>query len=298
MPVAAAYLAVILIWTTTPLGIKWSGEEVGFLFGVAARMVIGLALVWLLVAALRTPVPWDRNARATYAAAGTGIYLAMLLVYWSAQQIPSGWIAVLFGLAPLFTGLFATVWLGESAFTRLKVLGMGLGVAGLAVIFVTGVEGAEGSAAGTLGVLLAALVHSLSAVWIKRVGAGLHGLAVTAGSLTLAVPGFVLTWLVADGRWPPEVPLRSAAAILYLGVMGSAVGFALYYYVLRHVAATRAALITLVTPVTALLLGHVLNGEPIGLRVWAGTALILAGLLSFQVDILPIGRRGRAQRRS
>jgi drug/metabolite transporter (DMT)-like permease len=297
MPVWAAYLLVILIWTTTPLGIKWSGEEVGFLFGVASRMVIGLAVVWMLVAASGTPVPRDRGARTTYLAAGTGIYLAMLLVYWSAQLIPSGWIAVLFGLAPIFTGVFARLWLGESAFTPLKVAGMGLGVAGLGVIFLTGAEASPGTAAGVAGVLMAALVHSLSAVWVKRVGAAVHGLAVTAGSLTLAAPAFALTWLLADGHWPETVPLRSGAAIVYLGVMGSAVGFALYYYVLRQVAATRVALITLVTPVTALLLGNLLNGEPVGPRVLGGTALILGGLLSFQLDLIPLRRR-RAQRRS
>ncbi|MGD2083672.1 MAG: DMT family transporter [Chromatiales bacterium] len=301
MPVTSAYLAVIVIWSTTPLAIKWSGEDVGFLFGVAARMVIGLALVWLLVAVSGTPVPRDRASRATYGAAGGGIYVAMLLVYWSAQLIPSGWISVLFGMTPIFTGAFASIWLGEDAFAPLKVLGMALGTAGLLLIFYTGLEASPGAAAGVGGVLAAALVHSLSSVWVKRIGARLHGLAVTAGSLTLAVPLFVATWLLLDGRWPQVTPARSIAAILYLGVFGSAIGFALYYYVLRQVAATRVAVVTLVTPVSALMLGSLLNREPIGVRVWAGTALILAGLLSFQLDLLSLrrarlsaGRSGRA----
>ena len=59
-------------------------------------------------------------------------------------------------------------------------------------------------------------------------------------------------------------------------------GFAMYYYVLRHVAATRVALITLVTPVAALLLGHVLNGEALQAEALTGSATILSGLLLFE----------------
>ena len=71
-------------------------------------------------------------------------------------------------------------------------------------------------------------------------------------------------------------------SIIYLGLIGSVLGFAMYYYVLRHVEATRVALITLVTPVLALILGHNLNDEPIQTEVITGTAAILSGLLLFE----------------
>ena len=74
------------------------------------------------------------------------------------------------------------------------------------------------------------------------------------------------------------VPPRAGAAIVYLGVFGSVIGFALYYYVIKHLETSKVALITLITPVIALLLGHWLNGESIGLRLWFGTGLILLGL--------------------
>jgi len=61
-------------------------------------------------------------------------------------------------------------------------------------------------------------------------------------------------------------------------VVGSVLGFVLYFYVLRRVEANRVALITLVTPVIALFLGQEINGEDIGRRAPMGTAIILAGL--------------------
>lgn len=56
MSVPAAYLGVVLIWGTTPLAIKWSGEGVGYLFGVTGRMVIGVVLALVLVYLMRLQV--------------------------------------------------------------------------------------------------------------------------------------------------------------------------------------------------------------------------------------------------
>jgi drug/metabolite transporter (DMT)-like permease len=59
------------------------------------------------------------------------------------------------------------------------------------------------------------------------------------------------------------------------------------------VEATRVALITLITPVIALLLGHILNGEPLQAEVWVGTTAILSGLLLFEYGQCMNGWLGR-----
>jgi len=107
MSVPAAYLAVVLIWSTTPLAVKWSGEGPGFLLGVLGRMGLATILCLALVAAMRLEFPWHRDARRAYYAGALGAYAAMLLIYWAAQYVPSGLISVLFGLSPLVTALLA-----------------------------------------------------------------------------------------------------------------------------------------------------------------------------------------------
>lgn len=280
--VPAAYLGVVLIWATTPLAIKWSGEGAGFSFAVASRMVIGVLVCLGLLALLRQPLRWHRNARLTYLAGGLGLWGAMTSVYWSAQLIPSGMISVLFGLTPVVTGVMAALWLGERLLTPVRLAGLGLGVAGLAIIFGLSLgEGTDG-VWGLAGVLVSVHIHAASAVWVKRVGAGLAALEVTTGSLLVAVPLFVLGWLQFDGAWPQGFPPRSAWSIVYLGVFGSALGFILYFHILARTAASRVALITLITPVLALLIGWYANGEPIGPREMLGTATILMGLALYQ----------------
>ncbi|MFP5505404.1 MAG: DMT family transporter [Gammaproteobacteria bacterium] len=282
MSVPAAFVGVILIWSTTPLAIQWSSEGAGFLFGVSARMWLGALVCLALMGALSVPLPRHAAALRTYLAAGLDIFGAMTCVYWGAQFIPSGLISVLYGLTPMVTGLLAALWLGERAFSPARLFGMLLGLGGLAVIFGRGLIDHQIAIPGVLAVLASVALHSVSSVWVKRIGAEISAMAVAGGGLLVAAPLYLLAWLLLDGSLPQALTPRAGAAIVYLGLMGSVVGFVLFYYVLKRMAASRIALITLVTPVLALWLGHVFNGESIDAQVVAGTALILAGLAAHQ----------------
>jgi drug/metabolite transporter (DMT)-like permease len=288
MSVPAAFAGVILIWSTTPLAIQWSSEGGGFLFAVTARMVLGLIFCLLAIRIAGIDMPWHVRARSAYLAAGSAIYGAMTLVYWGAQFVPSGWIAVLFGLSPLLTSLFSVLWLSQQRLSRSELLGLLLAIAGLAIIFAGGAEMGPHVGIGVAAVLLSTALHAASAVWVKRLSTELPALAVTGGGLSVAVPAFILTWFVFDGVWPQALPDRSRFAITYLALFGSVLGFFWYYYLLRRVTAVKVSLITLVTPVTALLLGQWLNDEAILPAVWLGTGLILAGLAMHQWQLVGV----------
>jgi len=276
---ATAYLGVILLWSTTPLAIKWSGQGPGYLFGVTARMVIGFLCVLLAALVLRHRLPAHRKALWAYAAGATQIYGAMLATYWASRFIPSGWISVVFGLTPLLTALMAALWLKDHGLTPGQLLAYGLGLGGLAVMFDSALAFGPEAELGIGGVLLASFLQALCSVWLKRIDARIPTLSLLGGSLALAVPAYLLTWALADGRWPDSLPWPSLLAILYLGTVATTIGFALYFYILKHLPATRVALITLMTPVLSLWVGHAIDGEPVGWQVMQGTGLILCALL-------------------
>ena len=287
MSVPAAYLGVILIWSTTPLAIQWSSQGASFSFAVMARMLIGLAICLALLVATRTAFPFTAAARQLYAISGLSLFAAMLLTYWGALHIPSGLISVIFGLSPLVTGVFAALWLSERTLTPVRIAGLGLALGGLWLIFGQPWPGDSRATLGTLAVVAGMVMQALGLVWIKRLNVRASALAITTGSLGVATPLFVLAWLVADAaRLPPDTTLRAGAAIVYLGVLGSVVGFTLYYYVIKHLDAGRVALIMLVTPVAALLLGQTLNAERIPAGGWVGIVLIGAGLLLYEWQAL------------
>lgn len=280
MSVPLAFVVVIVVWTTTPLAIQWSSDGPGHLFGLTIRMAIGASLALLLVGLLRRRMPLHRQALKTYLAAGLGLYSAMSLVYWASLYVPSGWVAVIFGLTPLMTGILAHYWLHDEALTWLRSASIALGLGGLWVIFAERDSVTQESMLiwGMAAVTLSAFIHAASAVAVKRINAGIDGLSTTTGALLIALPFYGMTWLLSGEGWPSEIPVKAIMSIVYLGVFGSVLGFILYYHLLKHTSASRVALITLVTPVTALLLGQWLNQEVVTLKIWLGTALIVTGL--------------------
>ncbi|MCE5182825.1 MAG: DMT family transporter [Betaproteobacteria bacterium] len=278
MSLPAAFVSVILIWSTTPLAIKWSTLGIGFSFAVFSRMAISALLCILLLAVLRIRFPLHRKARQAYLASGLSLFGAMSLTYWSAQYVNSGLISVLFGLSPLITSLGAALWLKEESLTVNRVIGMLFGLAGLAMVFYGGFGLGAGAFMGVVALFAAVVAQSLGLVWIKRIADDSPPLAMTLGTLLVALPLFFAAWWWVDGQWPAYLPERAVAATLYLGVIGSVLGFVLYYYMIKHMEAGRVALITLITPVMALLLGHGLNNEAVQPQVWYGTAFIVLGL--------------------
>lgn len=281
MSVPISYLSVILIWSTTPLAIQWSGNDVGFQFGVAARMAIGLIALLMLLHVMKIELPWHKKARRIYLISGVTLYVAMSFVYWAAQHIPSGWISVVFGLSPIITSVLASVILNDTHLSGTRLAGMLTGFFGLFVVFIEGVSISTFAMLGILATVVSAASQSIGSVLIKQQKPDFHPIAITAGSIVVALPLFLLNCIVL-GSWPETIPLKSALSILYLGLVGSAVGFPLYFYLLKNLAPERVAIVTLITPVTALLLGATFNGEIISSKVWLGTALILTGLTIYE----------------
>lgn len=279
-----AYIGVILIWTTTPLAIKWSSIGVSFVFGATARMTTGLACLLLLLSVLRRPLPINRPAMLTYLAVAIQLYASMLITYWSAQFVPSGWISVIFGLSPFMTAFMAASYLKERSLGWGKLFAYSLGVGGLVVMFSSALELDKQALQGVIGTLVATFIHAASAIWVKQINARLSALPLVAGGLLIAVPLYFCTWYWLDGGvFPTKIPIRALYSIAYLGSIATTVGFALYYFVLNHMQATNVAMMNLMTPVMSLLLGYTVNHEPLTVKTMTGTALIMCALLIYEV---------------
>lgn len=279
MRIYLAYISIILLWATTPLAIKWSGEGPGFLFAVTSRMTIGTVCILLMLALAKQRLLWHRKAVATYLAVAVQIYGSMLLVYWGAQFIPSGWVSVLFGLLPLMTAFLAATWLREPSLTIGNLIAYIMGISGLWTLFGSALQIGHSAVLGIIGIVVSTFFQAISSVWVKRIDAKIPALSQVTGGLLLSLPLYLITWAIFDGHWPTQISPVSLAAILYLGMIATTFGFVLYYYLLLKQSATKVALVTLVSPVMALLLGHVVNQEPLTIKIVTGSLLILSALL-------------------
>lgn len=286
-----AFIAIVLLWSLTPLAIKWSGEGTGFLIGVEARMLIGYLGVLLVLAITRTHLPLDGRALLSYLAGSLHLFGGLTLTYWSSQHLPSGWISVIFGLTPLLTAPLAAIILGDKSFTWPRIISYGLGVGGLVVLFHTAFKLSVMALLAVAGILLSAFLQALSSVWVKAIRRDLNPFAQVAGSLTLSIPCYGLTSIFLDPVWPHHYSSRSLLSILFLGIVATSFGFSIYYYVLKKLSAGRVSLISLLTPVLSLYVGNVLNQEPLHREVLFGTFLILLALMFYEWETLKPSRR-------
>ncbi len=296
MSVPVAYATIIIVWSTTPLGISWSNESISPLAAVAMRMAIAALVGMGVLRVLGIPLFWTREALKSYTVSLLGIYLALTLTYIAALHVPSGLISVIYALSPLVSTLLATFLLGRGDFTISRLLSFLISFFGLVTIFLDDwvIEGK-----GLFGLsllLLAVFLYSLSGVLVQKVRLDAHPLSTTVGSLIVAMPFFIGTWALIDGNLPNiDVASKSIWAILYLALFGSLIGFACYFFIVKELGATAVAMVTLITPVVALAMGHTLNSEPITEKMVIGTGMVITGLLFYYSNGIFLKYRTKTQ---
>ncbi len=293
MPVLFAYLAVILIWSSTPLAIQISQYELPFYTALSLRMWGSAILSMPLLMILRQSLVFTPQALRSYFAGAIGVYGAMVCVYWGAAFVPSGLISVIYGLSPMLSGVLGYFWLKERELTPARVIALVLGVIGLYIV-IAGQLSLDGQVwRGILGTLLSVMCFATSAVAVKQVNAGLHPVVQTSGTLWVSSLGFVITLPFFEFQIPAQVSVSSWIGLAYLTSCGSLLGFVLYFYILKHLPTARVALITLIAPVLAMVWGNLINGEDMSqVSLFGCIGLLLAlGLYQWHhgLDLL-IGR--------
>jgi drug/metabolite transporter (DMT)-like permease len=242
-------------------------------------MVIALMLGALLIKANRINLPWHKQALTLYTYSAAGIFGGMLCSYLAAQYLSSGIISLVFGLSPVISALLAKKILSEPNISNIRKFSMVISLIGLGIVCSDNFTLSDDGIYGIVFILLAVFFFSLSGVLVKSVPLAIHPLATTVGALSVATPMFLLSWLVLDGTLPVETwQAKSIWATIYLGIFGSLIGFYAYFTVLQKLSASSVTLITLVTPVIALTLGAMLNGEAINDKLIIGAFMVLLGL--------------------
>ncbi len=278
-----AFLVVIIIWSTTPLAIKWSSVSAP-LTSALLRMLVGVVFCGVMLGVMTAGLPMDKRARRVYLVGGASIFLGMSLFYSAAQLIPSGWVAVIFGISPIATGILSAFVEPNARLTPSRIVGLLLGLGGLYMVFSAGLKFEDASLKGVIITLIATLLSSVSSVITRQLvkDVDISGMQITTGSLAVAIPFFAVAALLLEPNIGIERSDRVFASIAYLGLIGTGVGFTLYYYLLKHISASRISLIALITPISALSVGSWLNNEPLVSEVWLGAGLVCFGLLLYE----------------
>lgn len=281
MAVLLAYFSVVLIWATTPLTIQWSSDSLSFIAAVLLRMSVALLIGLVINFALRRKLFAQPGVWQVYAAGAIGIFPNMPVVYWSAQFIPSGLVAVVFAMSPFVMGLMTLILLKHNPFSVRRVVALLLALTGLVVIFYHQLQFSLRAAYGVAGILLSCFLFSFSSVLVKKLDVKVDSFNQALGTLLFALPGLLMLWWYMDGHIPVAISTKSLVAVGYLSIFGSLLGAALFFYVLANMSPTAVSLITFMTPVLALILGAWVGRESLSLQLWFGAAMVVVALLLY-----------------
>lgn len=284
MKVIVAYWSVVLIWSTTPLGIATSNHSLSFWSAGGLRLLLALLLVGVIILLRREPFLPNRQVALAYLVASLGLSPQMSLVYWAAQHVPTGVMSLVFAFNPCLTALASLLFLRDTRLNGRQVFSLLLAVAGMGIIYMDQLNVSPESALGIGAIFLSTGIFALSSVWLKRLTSDvkLDPFCQTGGTLLFAAPVFFLVWLQADGQVPVNVSTESMIAVVYLAVFGSVAGFTLYFYILRHMNVMTISLITLITPVIAMGIGTIFLDEPLTPRLLIGSVVVLMSLVIFE----------------
>ena len=279
-----AYLIVIAVWATTPLAIKISSEYYAPLTAAAMRFALASLIACSLVALFHGGSGLKRRHWKAYAIASLSIFPNMPLVYSATAYISSGLISVILATSPFVMGLLSIVILKSNPFTPLRLLGLGIALAGLTVIVGRQISLGGDAWIGVLLMFASTLVFSLSNVLLKQLDThAIDPLEQSLGAMTFALPGLVLCFVLSEQSVPPLVMNQSAWAIAYLAGVGSILGYMAFYYVLRTMPFELVGLVPLITPALAMTLGVVVAGELVSDSLKHGSLLILIGLAVYEL---------------
>ncbi len=273
------------------LGAIWGGSF--FFARVAVAEIAPLTLVLFRVAiaaialhvylALRGP-----SFALAFPMAGSFVVLAILnnvipfsLIFAGQTEMGAGLASVLNATTPFWTILVANAVTQDEKFSRNKVLGILLGILGTAVMVGPGVlAGLGGPVWPKFALIGASLSYAFAVIFARRFKA-LPPVLVAAGQLTastfIMIP-VVLFWSGPSGLFAASPPVW--AAVFALALVSTAFAYILFFGLVGSAGATNASLVTLVVPVSALLLGFLFLGERLEIFEVAGMLLIALGLVT------------------
>jgi len=281
------WLILCLIWGTTWFFIKIGLEDLPPITFAAARFILAVLLLALIIYLQKIPLP--KTSRDWKLLALTGVLQFSInysLVFWSEQYISSGLAAVLQAMISVFGLALAWVHLPDEKITRLKIAAVFLGISGVAVIFVEQLQINSWLAfAGCAAIVVGAYAAAHGSILVKAYGGNLHPATMVFGQMICGILPIIIYSLAVEGN-----PLtlnwtwRAVVCVLYLTIFGTIAAFWLYYWLLSKIESTKAMMISLVTPLIAVIIGGIFLGERLPIQTLFGGILILAsiGLIVFK----------------
>jgi drug/metabolite transporter (DMT)-like permease len=279
------YLALVglaLIWGASFFFIKVAVHDMSPVVLVLFRSVSATIALAVIVRVMGRPLfgeGWRSRVIPFVILGITGGLLPWAGIAWGETRISSGLASILNSTTPLWTAVLVYWVIPSDRPSPLNYVGVLIGLAGVVILVVPDLAstGIGGSALGALAVVLSSLAYAVNALYLRR---KMRGVSVYEAALGQLAATAVLALPFAAPSLPSvHVAPASMAAVIALGVGGSAIGLLLYFYIMKSLGPVQATGVTLLVPVTAVIWGVILLGEVATLPIIIGMVVILTGIV-------------------
>lgn len=288
-----AFAAIYLVWGSTYLAIRWAIETMPPLLMGGVRFLVAGSLLFVWARSRGAPAPTPVQWRASAIAGGLMLAGGTGAVMFAQQWVPSGLAALLVASMPLWLVLMDWCGGGRVRPTVRTLVGLGLGIGGVALLL--GAPGVGGGGPmelfGALLILAGSVSWAFGSLYSRYAPAPPRprlwvAMQMLAGGAILTVAAVLHGDLATVDVG--AISVRSWLALAYLVVFGALVAYSAYVWLLSAVSPARAGTYAFVNPVVALVLGAVLANEPITPRAIMAAGVILGGVVIITLE------RGRA----
>jgi drug/metabolite transporter (DMT)-like permease len=288
------------------LGFLWGSSYIFIKIGVDAgltpfvlvslRLLIGFVLLGTVVAVAREPLPRDARMYGHLLVLGAfSVAIPFFLITWAERSVDSTIAATITSAVPLFVIAFAAFALRDEPITANKLVGVAVGLAGVAIL--VGFDPAAlagGSLAAELALVGATASYAIGGVYARRM---VHSLRPMIPAMFQVFFAFLMsTALAFVFERPLEAPitLETAFAVLWLGALGSGIAYLVFFRLLGAWGATRTSMVAYLLPIVGIALGALVLQEAIDAPLLIGTALIIGGIfvVNSRFGARPLLRRG------
>ncbi|TXJ08946.1 MAG: DMT family transporter [Acinetobacter sp.] len=276
------FIAVVMIWSLTPLAAVWTVAELHWAWGLFIRFSLAIPIALLCMLYFRLSFHYDIKSMLSYCAGAIGLFGSMTFCYIGATEVPSAIISIIYGISPILSGLMSTFILGKDRFHWIQWLGLGLALLGMCLAIGLGSSEIQMSNFGIMCEIIAMVLYVISTFAVGMVGANIHPITQTAGSTIVSWLGYLCLLPIFWAYLPHQLPnIHTSLAVLYSAFFSSVLAMIFYYALIKKLKPTTVLLITIMTPVLATLWGTWLNQEHLSSHLLLGLILLCSGLFLY-----------------
>jgi drug/metabolite transporter (DMT)-like permease len=273
------------IWGTSFLFIKIIVSEIPPMTLVAGRTGLAALVLWFFILIKRNPAQVDKKTWRAFAVVGLfNGALPYSLISWGEQFIPSGWAALLQATTPIFTILAAHFLTRDDRINFKKALGVFLGFLGVSLLVLPEVKAGNFAPTwGMLAIIGSSVSYALASIFARKHLAGITPIISSAGQLGFAFIYILPASLLFDKPWTLTASNRVLFSWITLTLLGTVIGYIIYYTLLKRTTATFTVSVTYVVPIFGLVLGALILGETLNPIILFSLVCILTGVLLVRV---------------